>query len=155
MKKIILTTLMSLVSFICFSQKVYFECNIYTINKQLKQTKTIPLYEEAGRVMIPNTIYKNQNSGGLLIYHHVFDDVYFAYDRYCQECFQKDGVKHKITMQTSFMGECAVTAECTRCHSEYQNISHGSNQQTNRSGKYYLIQYVVEREGNKLIITSN
>lgn len=146
MKKILLAFILSVQAITSFCQSVYYECNIQTINKQLKQTKTVPLYEQGGHVIVPSTMYRNSSSCGLLIYHHVFADELFAFDITCPKC-KTDGIKSTLTM------ESCILPKCYKCYSEWQNISHGSNQNTNLSGDYPLVQYQVYKKGNKLVIT--
>lgn len=146
MKKILLAFVLYIQTVTAFSQSVYYECNIQTINKQLKQSKIVPLYEQGGHVIIPQNLYRNNNSNGLLIYHHVFEDEFYAYDVTCPKC-KNNGIKSTLTM------ESCILAKCYKCYSEWQNISHGSNQNTNLSGEYPLTQNIVYKKGIKLIIT--
>ena len=127
------------------AQEVWFECDVTKVSAQFNQKKT-DLAEEGGYIFIPANKYKNNGSKGLLIYHYIFGNEYFAFETACQEC------KHFGNNGTIFM-KTEIVCRCKTCGSEFQNISHGSAQQTNRSGEYWLKQYNCYLIGNKLIVT--
>ena len=128
------------------AQEVWFECDVTKVSTQFNQKRT-ELSEEGGYVIIPANKYKNRGSKGLLIYHYIFGNEYFAFEIECQEC--KHFGKHStVHMKTN------ILCRCETCSSEFQNVSHGSAQQTNGTGEFWLKQYNCYLEGNKLIVTN-
>lgn len=149
MKKLVLFLSLVLFSILSSAQTVCVIQNVNTINRQMKMMNTVPVTEQGGCVYIYKSMCRIKSTGGLLIYHHVFMDEYYAYERYCPECLAH-GIKSLIVIQNL---KCPLIARCNHCGSIFQNISQGSGQQTNRSGKYWLKTYPVEQVGNKLIIS--
>ena len=153
MKRIILSVILTMaVGFVSAQidsfngKKVRFVCDVSKVAAQFNQTKT-NVYEQGGYVFIPANKYKNTGSKGLLIFHDEFQDEYYAFDQECQQCVH-DGNKGHIYMKTE------VTCRCSICGSEFQNISIGSAQQTNKSGNYWLVQYICYLKGNRLLVTN-
>lgn len=148
MKRILLLFAMFVASSIAiYAQHVYYTCNPATINKELHQTKQPLLSEQGGWVEIPSNACKSKESMGILLYHAVFQDEYYAYELACPMCLKRDHVRHKLIMETN------STLQCTRCWSEFQNISLGITQQTNGPGTYDLKPYIVYEQSGKLIVT--
>lgn len=130
--------------------KVLFKCNIHTINKTEGQTKDSPLDDEyGGYCLIFKSKHQREQVGhmGLLLLRDSFTGNYWAYDLLCPTCFSK-GYKRAIYMETK------LVARCDACNSEWQNIHMGSSGQTNQQGKFSLIAYKTELEGDILFVTN-
>ena len=130
--------------------KVSFKCNIHTINKAEGQTKDSPLDDEyGGYCLIIKSKHPKEKVGhmGLLLLRDSFTGNYWAYDLLCPTCYSK-GYKRAIYMETK------IVARCDACNSEWQNIHMGSSGQTNQQGKFSLITYQTELEGDVLYISN-
>lgn len=128
--------------------KVSFECNIHTINKVEGQTNCAQLDDEfGGYCIIEKAKHKEEAVGhmGLLLLKDSFSGKIWAYDLLCPTCYNK-GEKRAIRMQT------ILVARCEYCNSEWQNIHMGAAGQTNQEGKYWLIAYKTEVNGDILTV---
>lgn len=145
MKKIFLSLVIILLccSVSLSAQKVYFECNINTVNK-LYGGKN--LKENGGYVFIKNTAYKNTGSSGLFICHSYRTDEYYAYDTECPAC------KANCSHCTIYLADCG-TVRCKKCPAAFQIVFEGSPSQMNMDGAYSLTDYKVYKVNDKLIIT--
>ena len=139
---------LSLQSYAIEPAKVNFKCNIHTINKVEGQTKCAPLDDKfGGYCIIEKSKHKGEAVGhmGLLLLKDSFSDKIWAYDLLCPTCYTK-GEKRAIRMQT------IIVARCEYCNSEWQNIHMGAAGQTNQEGKYWLIAYKTEVNGDILTV---
>ena len=130
--------------------KVSFKCNIHTINKTEGQTECEPLDDEyGGYCLILKSKHQKEQVGhmGLLLLRDSFTGNIWAYDLLCPTCYSK-GYKRAIYMDTK------IVACCDACNSEWQNIHMGSSGQTNQQGKFSLITYQTELEGDTLYINN-
>lgn len=146
MKKIVFTLVMLLASVSWVSaqvQRVNFECNIHTVNKEEGQWRKLWRLDDkdGGYVLIHKSAHPDEQVGkkGLLIIRDCFnmdedEPKYWAFDLECPACAYK-GVESEIKMVTN------LVAECPTCRAEWQNVIHGSAGQTNRMGKYWLKAY--------------
>ena len=130
--------------------KVSFKCNVHTINKTEGQTKCEPLDDEyGGYCLILKSKHTKAQVGhmGLLLLRDSFTGNFWAYDLMCPTCYSK-GYKRAIYMETK------LVARCDACKSEWQNIHMGSSGQTNQQGRFSLITYQTELEGDVLYISN-
>lgn len=137
-------------SFAIEPAKVSFKCNVHTINKTEGQTKCEPLDDEyGGYCLILKSKHPKAQVGhmGLLLLRDSFTGNYWAYDLLCPTCYSK-GYKRAIYMETK------IVARCDACNSEWQNIHMGSSGQTNQQGKFSLITYPTELEGDILYVNN-
>lgn len=129
-------------------ERVNFKCNIHTVNKLEGQTECEPLDDEfGGYCIIEKSKHKNEQVGhmGLVLLKDPHSGNIWAYDLLCPTCAAK-GAKRAIYMQTK------IVARCDSCNSEWQNIHMGSAGQTNQEGKFWLICYKTELDGDILTI---
>ena len=126
--------------------KVWCNIPLETAAETYNQQKN-DVAEQGGFLFLKPGEYKSDGkSKGLLIYHHVFKDEYYAFDTECQEC-KANGKSGRIYMHT------VITCRCNTCGSEFQNISHGIGQQTNHSGNYPLIHYNCILYNGKILVS--
>ena len=153
MRRLMTTILTVLMTTIAIAQvqwsenKVSYSCDIATVAAKYNQTAH-DVARQGGWVIIPaSDVKSNGTTKGLLIYHHVFRDEYFAYDLECPHC-KENGVVSKVYMKTN------ITCRC-KCGAEFQNISQGSNQQTNMTneGLFWLVQYNTLVRNGKLYVS--
>ena len=133
-----------------YGQELYYECNINTLNKELKQTDIVTLDESCGYVIIPKRLLNGSGSNGMIIFHDNFREDYAAYELTCPVC-KDDGIVSLIKMKT------VLLPECDRCHTQWQNLCNGAPCPTNNSdsnGDHWLRYYHTYKIGNKLIISS-
>jgi len=148
--KIVVTILMvvALQSYAVEPAKVNFRCNIHTINKVEGQTNCAQLDDKfGGYCLIFKSKHQNEQVGhmGLLLLRDSFTGGFWAYDLLCPTCYTK-GEKRAIRMQT------IIVARCEYCNSEWQNIHMGAAGQTNQEGKFWLIAYKTEVNGDILTV---
>lgn len=100
---------------------VNYTCNVSTINASLGQTDLPNLDCQPGMVLVNQYLHLSENIGvcGLLLYHAVMEDRYYAYDLACPYCY-RHGEHTAIGLKDYF------TAQCPRCDSEYGAIQYGS-----------------------------
>ena len=128
--------------------KVSFRCNIHTINKVEGLTECEPLADEfGGYCLIEKSKHKNEQVGlmRMILLRDPHSGNILAYDLLCPTCATK-GVKSSIYLQTKIVARCDV------CNSEWQNIHVGSTGQTNQEGKFWLICYKTELDGDVLTV---
>ena len=120
--------------------KVSFKCNVHTINKTEGQTKCEPLDDEyGGYCLILKSKHQKEQVGhmGLLLLRDSFTGNYWAYDLMCPTC-----INGQYTWRPRLW------------HAEWQNIHMGSSGQTNQQGRFSLITYQTELEGDVLYISN-
>lgn len=100
---------------------VRYSCNISTINAALGQTDLPNLDSQPGVVLVNQYLHQSEVIGvcGLLLYHAVTEDAFYAYDLACPYCYQH-GTHRAITMQDPFI------AVCPDCQSQFGAVQYGS-----------------------------
>lgn len=100
---------------------VRYSCNISTINAALGQTNLPNLDSQPGVVLVNQYLHQSEVIGvcGLLLYHAVTEDAFYAYDLACPYCYQH-GTHRAITMQDPFI------AVCPDCQSQFGAVQYGS-----------------------------